>query len=73
MSVKVSVIYNIVIFFIIKRRYVTYKKELCAMIKFALKYYYLLRNLNRHVIIYTNYKSLTQFLNFNIHNEIYNH
>ena len=43
------------------------------MIKFAFKYYYLLRDFNKHVIIYINYKFLVHFLKFNMHNEIYNH
>ena len=73
MFIEVSVIYDAIIFSITERRYITYKRELCVMIKFALKHHYLLRNLNRHVIIYINYKSLTQFLNFNMHDKIYDH
>ena len=41
-SVKVSIIYDAVTFFLIERRYVIYKRKLCAMIKFAFKYHYLL-------------------------------
>ena len=72
-SVEVSIIYDFFTFSVAERKYHIYKQKLCAMIKFAFKYYYLLQNLNQETIIYTDHKSLVHFLKLSLHDEIYSH
>lgn len=71
--VKVFIIYDAVTFLIIKRHYVIYKREFYIIMKFTFKYYYLFRDSERHVIVHINHKPLIHFLNFNMHDEIYEH
>ena len=71
--VEVSIIYDFFTFSVAERKYHIYKQKLCAMIKFAFKYYYLLQNLNQETIIYTDHKSLVHFLKLSLHDEIYSH
>ena len=72
-SVEVPIIYDSFMFLIAERKYHTYKWELCAMVKFAFKYYYLLQNLNQEAIIHTDHKPLVHFLESSLHDGIYSH
>ncbi|SLM38554.1 Ribonuclease H-like domain [Lasallia pustulata] len=71
--VEVPIIYDALTFSITERKYQTYKRELCAIAKFASKFQYLLRNLERPGIIHTDHKPLVHFLNSSLHDGIYGH
>ena len=72
-SVKVLIIYNALTFSTTERKYQTYKWKLCAMIRFTIKFQYLLQNSDYSGIIYTDYKLLVYFLKLSLHNSIYEH
>ena len=71
--VEVPIIYDSFTFSVAERKYHTYKRELCAMVKFASKYYYLLQNPNQEAIIHTDHKPLVHFLESSLHDGIYGH
>ena len=71
--VKVPIIYNALTFFTTERKYQTYKQKLCIMIRFTIKFQYLLQNLNCSDIIHTDYKPPVYFLKLSLHNSIYEH
>ena len=71
--IEVSIIYNALTFSITERKYQMYKQKLCIMIRFTIKFQYLLQNLNHSSIIYTDYKLLVYFLELSLHNSIYKH
>ena len=71
--VEVPIIYDALTFSTTERKYLTYKWELCAMIRFTTKFQYLLQNLDCPGIIHTDYKPLVYFLKSSLHNSIYEH
>ena len=71
--VKVPIIYDSVTFSVSEQKYLIYKWELCAMVKFVFKYHYLLWNPSLEAIIYTDHKPLVHFLESSLHDEIYSH
>ncbi|SLM35366.1 hypothetical protein LPUS_04613 [Lasallia pustulata] len=71
--VEVPIIYDALTFSATERKYQTYKRELCAIAKFASKFQYLLWNLERPGIIHTDHKPLVHFLNSSLHDGIYGH
>ena len=72
-SVKVSILYNSVIFNFTERRYPTYKRELCALIKFVHKYDHFCKHSKNTAIIHIDHKSLIHFLKTDSHENIYDH
>ena len=72
---EVPVLYDSITFTPSQRKYVTYKKELCAMVKLVIKYDYLAKHPYHAAIIHTDHKSLTHFLTSvnDIHESIYGH
>ncbi len=70
---KVFILYNFFLWFILQQKYSVYKKELCAIITFVKKYDYLCKHSYISVIVHTDHKSLTYFLKFNLHEKIYKH
>ena len=54
-----------------ERRYPTYKRELCKLVRFATKYDYFLRNPSIPGIIHTDHKLLVRFLDSDLHDDIY--
>ncbi len=70
---KVFILYNFFLWFVLQRKYSVYKKELCAIITFVKKYNYLCKHLYISVMIHTNHKLLTYFLKFNLYEKIYEH
>lgn len=71
--VEVPIIYDALTFSITKRKYQTYKRELCAMVKFTSKFQYLLRTPDHQAIIHTDHKPLVHFLDSSLHDGIYGH
>ena len=71
--IKVLIIYNALTFFTTERKYQMYKQKLYIMIKFTIKFQYLLQNSDCSDIIYTDYKPLVYFLKLSLHNSIYKH
>lgn len=71
--VEVLVIYDTLTFSVTERKYQTYKRELCAMVKFSTKFQYLLRSPERPGIIHTDHKPLVHFLESSLHDGIYGH
>ena len=70
---EVSIVYDSFVFNKTQRKYSIYKKKLCVIVKFAVKYDYLCKHLNNITIIHIDHRSLTHFLFSNSHEEIYNH
>lgn len=56
-----------------QRRYPTYKRELCGLVKFAMKYDYLCKYPHLTVMIHTDHKPLTFFTSAEVHEGIYGH
>ncbi len=71
--IKVSILYDFIIFNLIERRYSIYKKKLCALIKFVSKYDYFCKHLKNVTVIHTDHKSLIWFLRSNAQKRIYDH
>ncbi len=71
--VEVPIIYNALTFSTTERKYQMYKWKLCIMIKFTIKFQYLLQNSDCSDILYTDYKPLVYFLKLSLHNGIYKH
>ncbi|SLM37975.1 Ribonuclease H-like domain [Lasallia pustulata] len=71
--VEVPIIYDALTFSVTEQKYQTYKRELCAIVKFATKFQYLLRNPERPGIIHTDHKPLIHFLKSSLHDGIYGH
>jgi hypothetical protein len=72
---EVFILYDFFTFNVTQRRYSTYKKKLCAMIKLVTKYDYLAQHLYKKAIVHIDYKSLIHFLITinDVHDEIYEH
>ena len=70
---KVSIVYDSFAFNKTQRKYSIYKKKLCVIVKFAVKYDYLCKHSNNTTIIHIDHRSLTHFLFSNSHEEIYDH
>ena len=71
--VEVPVIYDSFTFNVNQRKYPTYKKELCALVKFCQKYDYLCKHPYLTTIIHTDHRPLVHFLKSDIHEGIYGH
>ena len=56
-----------------EQKYLTYKKELCTMIWFCIKYAYMLKSSAFFRIIHMNHKFLIWFLTLNLHDDIYDY
>ena len=72
-SKKVSIIYDSFAFNKTQKKYFTYKKKLCAIVKFTIKYDYLCKHSNNITIIHIDHRSLTHFLFSDSHERIYDH
>ena len=70
---EISIVYDSFVFNKIQRKYSIYKKKLCVIVKFAVKYDYLCKHSNNTIIIHIDHRSLTHFLFSNSHEEIYDH
>ena len=70
---EVPIIYDSFTFTASQRKYPTYKRELCAMVRFACKYDYLLRYPSLPGLVFTDHKPLIHFLNSELHDGIYGH
>lgn len=71
--IKMFIIYDSFIFFIIQKFYSIYKKKLCILVKFYIKYNYLCKHLYNIIIIYTNYRPLIHFIKSNLYKNIYDY
>ena len=71
--VEVPIIYDSFTFNVSQRKYPTYKKELCALVKFCQKYDYLCKHPYLTTIIHTDHRPLVHFLKSDIHEGIYGH
>ena len=71
--IEVSIVYDSFTFISIQRKYPTYKKKLCAMIKLIIKYSHFVKHPYNTAIIHTDHKPFIYFLTFNIHENIYGH
>src|SRR5438034_8541519 len=56
-SMKISILFDSFMFTSTKQKYLTYKRKLCAMIQFCIKYAYMLKSSALFRIIYMNHKS----------------
>jgi hypothetical protein len=71
--VEISILYDVYTFNSTERKYLVYKKELCVLIKSVMKYDHFCKHLINTTIIHTDHKSLIHFLEFDRHEEIYEH
>lgn len=72
-NAKVSIVYDSFIFVTTRRKYLTYKRKLYALMTFVTKYNYLCKHLYLPAVIHINYKSLTYFLSSDLYKGIYDH
>ncbi len=70
---EIFILYHFITFKAAKRKYLIFKKELCALVRFVLKYDYFCKHSRNIVIIHTNHKSLIWFLRSNAQKDIYDH
>lgn len=70
-GIEMPIIYDSFTLSWTQRKYSTYKRELCALSKFAIKYDYLCKNPNLPTVIHINYKPLTFFCKSGCYKEIY--
>ena len=71
--IKMSIVYNSFTFVSTQRIYSIYKKKLCFLIKFVVKYDYFCKHFIHTTVIHIDYKSLTHFLKSDCHEDIYKH
>lgn len=72
-ELKVPIVYDSFTFFSTQRKYATYKRELCALIRFVVKYDYLCKHPLHTTVIHTNHKPLMHFLKSDTLEGIYGH
>ena len=72
-SEEVPIVYDSFVFNKTQRKYSIYKKKLCVIVKFAVKYDYFCKHSNNTTIIHIDHRSLTHFLFSNSHEGIYDH
>ena len=72
---EVPILYDAFTFNQAERRYPTYKRELCAIVKFAVKHNHLLRNPDPKMygVLHTDHMPLVRFLESELHDGIYGH
>ena len=70
---KIPILYDSFAFNKTQKKYSIYKKKLCVIVKFAIKYDYLCKHSNNITIIHTDHRFLTHFLLSNSHERIYDH
>ena len=70
---KVFILYDSVTFNSVERRYSTYKRKLCALIKFVSKYDYFCKHSRNRIIIHIDHKPLVRFFRADCHEGIYEH
>lgn len=71
--VEVPIIYDSFAFSATQKLYPTYKKELCAIVKFCAKYDYLCKHPYNTSIIHTDHRPLVHFMKSDLHEGIYGH
>ena len=71
--IKILILYDSFIFFFTQKLYFTYKKKLCAIIKFVCRYDYLCKHFYNFTIIHIDHRSLIYFLKSNLHEKIYDY
>ena len=71
--VEVPITYDSFAFSATQKLYPTYKKELCAVVKFSIKYDYLCKHPYNTSIIHTDHRPLVHFLKSDSHEGIYGH
>lgn len=67
------IIYDSFTFTRSQRRYPTYKRELCGLVKFVTKYDYLCKHPQLTTLVHTDHKPLTFFTSSDVHEGIYGH
>jgi uncharacterized protein YhhL (DUF1145 family) len=72
-QIEVFIVYDSIALVASRRKYLTYKKKLYAIVIFVFKYDYLCKHSFISSIIHTNHKSLTRFLKSDLHEKIYEH
>lgn len=72
-AVEVPVLYDSFTWSRTHKLYPTYKKELCALVKFSVKYDYLCKHPYNITVIHTDHRPLTHFLISDLHEGIYGH
>ena len=72
-TIEISILYDAFSLSRIQRIYFTYKKKLCVLVKFAMKYDYMCKHLYNIITIHTDHRSLIRFLKFDFHENIYEH
>ena len=71
--VEVPITYDSFAFSATQKLYPTYKKELCAVVKFCVKYDYLNKHPYNTSVVHTDHRPLVHFLKSDSHEGIYGH
>lgn len=72
-EIEIFIIYDSFTFSSIQRKYFIYKKELCSLIKFVIKYNYFNKNSRLIIFIHIDHKSLIHFFKSDFYENIYEH
>ena len=72
-TIEMFILYNAFSLFKMQRIYFIYKKKLCVLVKFVMKYDYMRKHLYNVTTIYTDHRSLIRFSKFDFHENIYEH
>ena len=72
-TIETSILYDAFSLSRTQRIYSTYKKELCVLIKFAMKYDYMCKHSYNIITIHIDHRSLIRFLKSDFHEGIYEH
>ena len=71
--IEVPIAYDSFAFSPTQKLYPTYKKELCAIVKFCVKYDYLCKHPYNTAIVHTDHRPLVHFMKSDLHEGIYGH
>lgn len=72
-TVEVPILYDAFSLSRTQKLYLTYKKELCVLVRFAMKYDYICKHPYNTTTIHTDHRPLTRFLKSDLHEGIYGH
>lgn len=70
-ELEVPIVYDSFTFSGTQQKYATYKRELCALTRFVIKYDYLCKHPLHTTVIHTDHKPLTHFLKSDAHEGVY--
>ena len=72
-TIEIFILYDFYALSFFRRRYFTYKRKLYVLITFLMKYDYLCKHFYFSIVIHIDHRFIIHFLNFDMHEKIYDH